>query len=171
MEPIEETYFNWLFSKVSDGVTRNYYGLLQILHETEFVWVVPFDRNRADDGIELREEFLRETGTEPNPLWLEEPCSVFEALLAFSDRASFQTDIPIKDWFHEFLTNLRLDPYRVVSESDLPQIHDILNTFIWRTYGPDGDGGLFPLRRSPNDQREVELWYQLFEYLEDRGLM
>jgi hypothetical protein len=36
---------------------------------------------------------------------------------------------------------------------------------IWRTYDRRGHGGLFPLQRSNRDQRRVEIWYQLSEYL------
>lgn len=57
-EPIEGEYFNWLCAKIRKTPAPMYNDLLQILHRTEFVWVVHGDRNRAEDGIELREDFL-----------------------------------------------------------------------------------------------------------------
>ena len=41
----------------------------------------------------------------------------------------------------------------------------ILNKIIDRGYSRRGVGGLFPLKYSKNDQRKVELWYQMHSYL------
>lgn len=170
-EPIEVLYFNWLCAKVLIQGNKNYYDLMQILYSTEFVWIVPGDENREEDGLELRQDFLRETQLDYDPGWFSEPCSVLEVLIAFAHRASFQTDLPEYDWFWHFLTNLKLNEYRRISKRDIPEIEEILYVFIWRTYDAYGDGGLFPLRTPKEDQRKVELWYQFFEYLEDQGLL
>lgn len=169
-EPIESEYFNWLCAKVLELGNPNYYDLLVILHITEFVWVIPADRNRAEDGFELREDFLRETGVEQDEAWVSQPCSIFEALIALSKRAVFQTDIPLRTWFWEFINNLKLDEFRRVSTSDAYEIEDILYTFIWRQYSSNGSGGVFPMCSTRKDQRKIELWYQFSEYVEDRGL-
>lgn len=170
-EPIENEYFNWLCAKVLEMGNQNYYALLGILHKTEFVWVVPADKHRAQDGLELRTDFLRETQSERDPSWESEPCSVFELLVSFAKRAAFQTDIPTRVWFWEFMTNLKLNEFRQVSGSDAYSIEDILYTFIWRQYDPSGFGGMFPISRTKNDQRKIEIWYQFCEYIDDRGLM
>jgi len=167
---IENLYFNWLCAKVLEIEVRNYYDLMIILHRTEFVWVVPADSHRAEDGIELRIDFLRETQIERDNVWESEPCSVFEMLVAFAKRSEFQTDIPLRTWFWEFMNNLKLDEFRQVSKRDSYVIEDILYTFIWRQYDPSGDGGLFPISRTQNDQRKIEIWYQWSEYVIDRGL-
>jgi hypothetical protein len=169
-EPIEFAYFNWLCAKVTDITSRNYTDLLELLHRTEFVWTVQPDQHRASDGIELRNDFLRETGYEAERAWIELPCSVLELLVSFSKRAEFQTDRPARDWFWEILSNLRLEDYRRVSNRDVHVIEDILNTFIWRTYSPNGDGGMFPMRHTQRDQRKIEIWYQFFEYIDEKGL-
>lgn len=171
-QPIEEAYFNWLCAKVQWKRNRNYSKLLEILYHTEFTWTILGDRNRESDGLELRTDFLRDCRiNDPDPEWLNAPCSVLEVLIALACRAEFETGIPVRDWFWTFIKNLRLDDYRYVSPRDIPVIEEILNTFVWRTYSPNGDGGLFPMR-SPNghDQRQIELWYQFFEYLENEGL-
>ena len=93
-EPIEESYFNWLCAKVLSVEVPIYFELMRILYRTEFVWVLERDQNRAEDGLELREDFLRETGLDPEPEWLESECSIFEMLYAFAKRANFQTDDP-----------------------------------------------------------------------------
>lgn len=167
-EPIEESYFNWLCAKVIPHNSRMYRDLLRILHTTEFVWVIPMDDNRVEDGLELRTDFLRETRLDNNREWMSLGCSVFEMLLAFSRRAEFQTGIAASDWFWELINNLGLSEFRQLP-SDPTVIDEILHNFIWRTYSDDGHGGLFPLRWPKRDQREVEIWYQFYEYLEDQG--
>ena len=61
-EPIENLYFNWLYTKVSDvknqTPTTKFDRLLILLHRTEFVWLLSGDDNRAEDGRDLRIEFL-----------------------------------------------------------------------------------------------------------------
>lgn len=169
-EPIENEYFNWLCAKVIEPGDRNYGTLLQILHSTEFVCVVHEDTHRAMDGIELRRFFTNETGNNRESGWFDQPCSILEVLISFANIACFQTDIPVRDWFWEFITNLHLEDYRQVSDSDVPKIQNILYVFNTRTYDTNGNGGLFPLSNTDNDQRKVEIWYQFCEYVRDRGL-
>jgi hypothetical protein len=172
-EPIDVAYFNWLCAKVKENSGPNHRALFQIMYETEFVWdpsvpQVAGDRNRAADGKELRLHFCDEMYVKRDQSWLRQPCSIFEMLIAFANHANFQTDIPMFDWFWEFMTNLRLDEFRRVTGSDEAKIHDILYAFVWRLYDENGYGGLFPLRRTNKDQRKVELWYQFFEYLDEK---
>lgn len=171
VEPIEEVYFNWLCAKVVDTRVPNYYDLMRILYSTEFDWLIHADRNRAQDGVELRTDFLRELNMESDPFWFDAPCSVLEMLIAFSDRACFQTDMSSRKWFWIFLNNLGIDEYRRVSRSDIRHIEEILYSFVHRTYDANGNGGILPIRRARHDQREVEIWYQFCEYLEDQGLI
>lgn len=168
-EPIDHSYFNWLCAKVLD----NTFGipLMLKLHRTQFTWVIPADRHRAQEGLELRFDFLRETNLESDISWRNEPCSVLEFLIAFAKRAQFQTDIAVKEWFWIFLTNLGLDECRSSLASDQRIIDKRLETFIWRTYEPSGFGGLFPMSRTQYDQREIELWYQWNEWIDDQGLI
>jgi len=170
-EPIEESYFNWLCAKVRNNPIPVYLDLFRLLHKVEFIWTVQGDKNRAADGKELREYFCSNGFIEPDLNWLQEPCSIFEMLIALSDRANFQTDIPIKDWFWRFISNLKLEDFRRVSRSDEAKIHDILYTLVWRLYDDHGNGGLFPLRNPKQDQRKIEIWYQMFEYIDDQGLV
>jgi hypothetical protein len=170
-EPIENEYFNWLCAKVLPQGGRQYYGLLRILYRTPFGWVVSGDENREEDGRELRLYFLNETHTHNDRGWYEEPCSVFEMLLAFAQRAYFQTDRPAREWFWEFITNLDLGDFRQVDQEDIPVIEERLNVFVSRTYEANGYGGLFPMQWPKHDERKVEIWYQFCDYLDDRGLI
>jgi hypothetical protein len=172
-EPIQDEYFGWLCAKALPAYSQNYVDLMRILYRTEFVWLISGDRNRVEDGVELRDYFLREAFMKKDPEsdWFNEPCSVLEVLIAFAKRAEFQTDIPVRDWFWTFLANLDLDEYRRVSSEDLPLIEEILYIFIWRTYNASGYGGLFPLDNPEEDQRKVEIWYQFCAWVDEKELV
>lgn len=174
-EPIEELYFNWLYSKVAKvdipTPSLTYWTLLRDLHATEFVFLVSGDDNRASDGLDLRKEYLRASFTAQDPAWLSIPCSVLEMLVAFSRKTSFEVeDLSSRDWFWVFLKNLHLSDLNDASENNVSEIvSEIMDEFVWRTYRHDGEGGMFPLRFDNVDQREVEIWYQFCEYLVDQN--
>lgn len=168
--PTEENYFGWLCTKALEHGRRPFGGLLRALHSTEFVWLVPGDKNRADEGMELRLAFMTEAHSHPDPSWETTGCSVLEMLVALAQRAEFQTDISARSWFWTFIENLGLDNYMFTSDSDLREVEERLFTFVWRTYEPDGQGGLFPMQGTQRDQREVELWFQFCEFVEEQQL-
>ena len=175
-EPFEGLYFNWLCAKVIDvrntSPSMTYYKLFKQLHTTEFVWLINMDENRAAYGKELRREFIIAADLPDNPEWIEFlGCSIFELLISFSRDLDFQTDESYQEWFWELLTNLGINEFSDGSDFDPDEVDYRLNTFIWRTYGYDGVGGLFPLKEPKQDQREVELWYQFFDYLRDQDRM
>lgn len=170
-EPIEGEYFNWLCAKVLPIRSNQYLDLLRILYTTEYFWSVPGDRNRWEDGCELKQYFLIQTRNQASPAWMAEPCSILEMLLALADRAQFQTERPAREWFWEFIGNLMLGDYRQIPQSDIPLVEDVLHAFIWRLYEPDGRGGIFPIHQPTRDQRRIEVWYQFCDYLQDRGLI
>lgn len=175
-EPFEGIYFNWLCAKVID--VRNtlpsmtYYKLFKQLHTTEFVWLIDMDENRAVYGKELRKEFLVAADAPDNPDWTELlGCSVFELLISFARDLDFQTEESYQEWFWELLYNLGLSEFHDGSDFDPDEVDYILEVFISRSYPYNGDGGLFPLKNPVRDQREVEIWYQFFDYLRDQDRM
>lgn len=172
-EPLENLYFNWLCAKVVDIRETNprkcYWTLLKTLHTTEFVWLISGDDNRAEDGKDLRREFLLLGEIPDDPDWRTiEGCSVLEMLIGFSRRAQFETEMPSKDWFWEFIDNLGLKGFTDANHPDQNKIAEILDYFIWRMYDINGNGGLFPIRVSREDQRHTEIWYQFCDYLVDQ---
>lgn len=174
-EPIEETYFNWLYSKVASvdvpTPSLTFWTLFRDLHSKEFVWLISGDDNRAEDGLDIRQEFLHQSMLDQDPGWGDIGCSLLEMLIGFTRRAEFETDVRARDWFWIFLTNLNLahlnDATLVISDRADP----ILERLIWRQYRRDGHGGLFPLSKTRHDQRKVEIWYQFCEYLVDQELI
>lgn len=172
-EPLEEVYFKWLYSKVASTANPTpslmFYTLFRDLHTIEFVWLVSGDDNRAQDGLDVRREFIRESFLHQDPAWNNFGCSVLEMLIAFTRRAEFESDTDARTWFWIFLENLGLaDLSDAVSEVSV-QVQEIVNTFIWRTYRRNGQGGMFPLRNPRQDQRQLELWYQLAAYIAENN--
>ena len=172
-EPLENLYFNWLYSRVAEFNARTpsltFDTLFKTLHNTEFVWLVTGDDNRAEDGKELRREFLVMGRIPDDPDWrLHFPCSVFEMLIAFSRRAERNTGSPAIEWFWEFINNLNLANVNDASGVEPDEIQDTLMLFLWRNYLPNGDGGLFPLKNPKCDQKKQEIWQQFCDYLVDQ---
>jgi hypothetical protein len=170
---LEQEYLDWLYSQVANPRrgrrVDKYWVLLRILFKKEFLWLIPKDDNRAKDGKDLREEFLVSEGIElDDPDWVHLGCSMLEMLIALSRRLGFETDSDPAPWFWTLMRNVDLERYNDAAEIRHDRIHEILDTVIWRLYHPSGDGGLFPLKKPHQDQREVELWYQLQAYLLER---
>lgn len=173
--PPDADYFEWLVRTLVGGpngsIDNRYNRLLRLLFNKEFVWVVPNDDNRAEDGKDIRCEYVTShLGMElddVDPFWLNYGCSVMEMLLALSKRLAFETwGMPKgkteQQWFWVLIDNLGLlqNPRKSSATIDL-----ILDRFIFRTYQPNGEGGIFPLRYPTEDQRKVELWYQMCAYV------
>lgn len=172
-EPLDESYFKWLYSHVANPRSRSkqrtYWDLLRAQYTTEFIWLIPNDDNRVEDGRVLRVEFL--DGAEPDPLWFHLPCSFLEMAIALSRRLAFEGGGTTSEWFWQLMKNLSLEGCTDASESSPDYITHVLNTVIWRTYKRSGEGGLFPLAIPLRDQRTVELWYQMQSYLLENGFV
>lgn len=171
-DPLDELYFTWLYTQVWDIKRRDpaktYWSLLRQLFKTEFVWIVPNDDNRVEDGRDLRHEFLAENGvTEVDPSWMDLGCSFFEMLIGLSRRLAFEAEGEPRGWFWHMLENSELADH-TDKNYDEGVVTDIVAGIIWRTYHYNGAGGLFPLDHPERDQRDVELWYQFNAYLLER---
>lgn len=166
---LDESYFTWLYSLVADVRTRKgprtYWNLLRKLFCIEFAWVVARDDNRAEDGRELRFEWAQLENSEIDPDWATLGCSFLEMLIGLARRLDFQTEQGVEYWFWHLIGNMGLLGHNDRSRFLEEDIEDRINAIMFRTYDPDGNGGLFPLRQTDRDQRQVEIWYQLNEYL------
>lgn len=173
-EPIEEVYFNWLYFKVAYETnptpSLTFYTLLRDLHSTEFVWLLSGDDNRAQDGLDLRRGFLRESFLGQDSHWMNIGCSVLEMLIALSQKAEWETDLTAREWFWIFMTNLGLSDLSDAKTNISRKVSEILDLLIWRTYAPNGIGGMFPLKNPSDDQRQVEIWYQFYAYLNENDI-
>lgn len=177
--PLTGDYLHWLAPQIrgeSDGHPgRTYDGLLAIMYEKEFVWIVPNDDNRKADGLDLRLDFCRENGNlvessvgrfldKDNP---DPPCSFLEALIGLSRRLAWVAGGNAPNWAWMLIFNLELHRMTDPLGRKARRAHDILDACIWRNYAPNGAGGFFPLEQPIEDQRQVEIWYQMAAYIEE----
>lgn len=173
---LDHLYFDWLYRQVcpvdEGNRSKTYWELLYIFFTKEVVWFVPNDDNRLEDGRDLRREFLRDEGYSQRSvdwLWMDLGCSFLEFLIGIARRAAFETDSDQVYWFWKLLENIGLDGLDDRKRIKREKVEDVLNRVIWRTYDYDGTGGLFPLEDPVEDQRKVEIWYQLNTYIIERS--
>jgi hypothetical protein len=169
-QPLDERYFVWLVSRVADpnidSPELTYWKLLRLLFTKEFTWSIQMDENRAEDGKQLREEFMRDLYLdEVDENWMDLGCSMLELMIGLSRRLAWEADGEAHFWFWKLVENLGLHQYSDDRRLMRTRINAVLDSVIDRTYAPNGEGGLFPLRNPKKDQRQVELWYQLSEYV------
>lgn len=174
-KPLDELYFTWLCRQVGEEDTGNphktYWKLLRTLFSKPFVYIIPHDNNRAQDGKDLRSEFAADLNIYPDQGWMNLDCSMLELLIGLSRTLSFLCEGESRAWFWELIENLNLEKYNDNAFIPEHRIEDILDEVIWRTYRPNGRGGLFPLKARPPgvDLRDIELWYQLNNYVLEKS--
>lgn len=170
---IDEEYFLWLCELVdAEDPDAGYLGLMRRMYDMEFsdrtAKLIPNDDNRIEDGIELRERFEEESLFDDYSC-LGGPCSVLEMMIALSYR--MEENFGYEDhiyWFWDMMRNLGLDEFTDNRYFDLDgqsEVNHILRDFRMRKYGKDGCGGLFPRRNPERDQRRLEIWVQMNNYL------
>jgi hypothetical protein len=177
---INRRYYLWLEDLVESGAPPGlkYGRLFYILFNKEFTWTVPNDGNRLEDGKILRDIFNNEFATGTRILVDHDfPCSVLEVLISVAKRIEDIMYEPEEGnrtlvWLWLMITNLGLEfftdkVYRNNRSGFDRAVEEILRTFIDRTYDRKGKGGLFPLRKPRHDQRKVEIWYQMQEFLDE----
>lgn len=168
-------YFEWLLDRICDHShpKEKFRSLLETLWMREYYPIIFLDKNRVSDGLTLRTEFnsLRRipAGNKLSPDELSQPCTVLEALIALSVR--IERDILCDDigdrtsvWFWTMMENMELD---VMDERryDEYYVNTVVDKFLNRHYGPNGEGGPFYIPYSMKDLREVELWMQAMWYI------
>ena len=176
-ERVCNEYFNWLYETIC-GNRRprelSYRKLLIHLHKTDFRYLIMKDKNRARDGVDLRYRFAlaRYYDTEPDYIqdMLEGPCSVFEMMVALAMRCEETMDDPdvgdrTGQWFWAMIVSLGLGGM-VDSRFDARVANDIIERFLDRDYEPDGSGGLFTIENCRSDLRDIEIWNQMWWYID-----
>jgi hypothetical protein len=179
-EEIQDMYFHWLTDGLIKQKEKSYLLLLEKLHTISFIWSVPNDDNRTRDGEILKQEFIEEAGLGLYELTVlyKRKCTVLEMLIGVSiriddimDELEWTSSEYAKYWFWELVGNLGLleysdDRYEKIGGNVF--VKDIVQNMMLRNYTREGNGGLFPLFNTKKDQRKVEIWYQMHEYLQER---
>lgn len=170
-EPIDELYLVWLYGQVANTRLRTsrktYWDLMRALFTTEFVWFIPNDDARVEDGRELRQEFLYDAEiSEVDPHWMDQGCSYLEMLIALARRVAYQAENSPSYWFWKLIENMGLSECNDVYKVNLSAlVEEVTDQITFRTYDTDGTGGLFPLKHPDLDQTKVEIWFQMQAYV------
>lgn len=167
---LDERYFEWLYMLVSRSNRRyptRYWKLCEELYKTPFYWHVNNDGNRVEDARDLRRDYMHETHDIVPDDWYEMDASVLEVVMAVSGRVAFMTEEDSGRWFWQLIDHLGLSECTDDrwSRATLNKVRTTLVKFVNRSYEPNGHGGLFPLNHPAEDQRDVEIWYQMSAYL------
>lgn len=176
-EDIRDEYFEWLCSIVHIEINArdiSWRLLMERLHEVEFEYSIDRDKNRYNDGIDLRYRFACFNGYEDCSDSVKEdlagPCSILEMMVALALRCeeTIMYDPAYGDrtaqWFNEMLINLGLNTQND-NYYDRLYVNEVLTRFLHREYEPNGKGGLFTIKHCKADLREVEIWLQLNWYI------
>lgn len=174
-DQVNNEYFEWMYDIVCGDrfpKEHSYRKLLMHLHSTEFVWSIPRDKNRAENGIAMRFKYsYKHTGTDDAERYLTGPCSVLEMMVALA----LQCEETLMDdpaygnrtgqWFWGMIKSLGLGTM-TDDRFDRRYVEDVIDRFLRREYEPNGKGGLFTIKNCAEDLREVEIFYQLCWYLD-----
>lgn len=170
-DAVIDAYFNWLYELVCGkrySKELSYRRLLRYLHNVEFIFSIPMDENRAEDGIDLRRRFAR---TDEELEYLSGPCTVLEMMVALAIRCeeTIMDDASVGNrtgqWFWGMVVSLGLGAM-IDSRFDNERVSYIVERFLNREYEPDGDGGLFHIKHVDADLRDIEIWVQMCWYLD-----
>ncbi len=169
------SYFDWLvFGIAPDYRQRDHYAkLLLALYSTEFYWVITRDRNRAEDGLDLRNQYERETGLYCDAYG---PCTVLEMLIALAIRCEnelmyrYNPDEgdQTEKWFWMMVDNLGLCEFDDYHHWEVEEIDDILARFMDRNYGQRFEFCPFPVKNVPIGFEKMELIYQMNYYVKEK---
>lgn len=175
---IQNEYFEWLYALACArrySTQISFRKLLMRLHRTEFIYSIPYDENRAEDGIDMRRRFIMTNGYEESYDEVIDalygPCSVLELIVALAIRCeeTIMDDPKLGDrtgqWLWLMVVNLGLGSM-TDAEYDREYVDERLQIFLNREYESNGEGGgLFVVKNCDVDLREVEIWRQLCRYL------
>lgn len=173
----DSEYFKWLMDIVCKqrfAKEISYRKLLSYLYNTDFVYFIPEDKNRAMDGIALRQRFVSTFGFIDQERNLCGPCSVLEMMIALALRCeeTIMDDPRVgdrtKQWFWGMITNLGLGGM-TDDQFDKRYVDKVITRFLDREYEPNGKGGLFTIPNCRFDLRLIEIWMQLCWYLDSIG--
>lgn len=172
----ESDYYDWLLNEITDSDFNpsHYSTLMHILYNTIFVWTIPGDENRAQEGLDLRRKYASVVDVSPMEIMIliNRPCTMLEMMIALACRIENQImeDLFVGPrfgrWFQAMLNSLGLR-YETDGYLDENYVDYIISSFLKREYEEDGDGGLFRIRDHSVDMRKEEIWTQMNWYLRE----
>lgn len=161
-------YYYWLLGRIEavpGAFFHNYQSLCQTLYQTDYIWILVLDENRACAGIALRDKFAYETGIDANDVD-DGPCSVLEMLVALAETMSEIYGDNISRWFWEMMSNINLDHFSD-DNFDSHNVKVILTTWLERRYSSKGTGSIFPVKHMTGDARTIQVWDMMNIYMDE----
>jgi len=156
---------------VDNSLSSSFNLLFSVAWASNYEYFLPNDDNRAADGIRLRERFESETSI---GLPFLNHCRMLEFLIALAIRlneATYDHTNPdqVGHWFWVLIENVGIENngegYDISYTYEIERVFDRINR---REYNRDGSGGgLFPIAHTNKDQRDIEIWYQMMNYLRE----
>lgn len=170
---INEDYYVWLLSLIDGKKAQSYSKLLNYLYNVEFVYILPMDGNRYDDGINLRYRYGYDYNI-ADPIIAScldnKSCSILEMMVALAVRIEEhimqdpENGLDPGRWFWKMIENLGL-----ITMNDRFFDSEYVNGVVWkflnREYGPNGEGSLVNLPDRQYNIKSMEIWYQMMRYL------
>lgn len=182
IEDFRDGYQGWLRDILN--IDNRYNILFDQLYNKSFEYVLANDGNRESDARHLREDYAYKHNRLFRDEWVLWPASVMEILASLSFNmvdsvCDFPGDFDASVAFWIMMENLGLDSFTddiYVIESGFDgfdrtrkNVDRIVNKWLYRRFTKTGKGSPFPRKRGVEDQRNVEIWYQLNGYVIDNG--
>ena len=184
---LSQLYLEWLLRLINadNYKGKSYIKLCSLLNKIPFEPVMKLDKNRSSDVQSL----LRETYIQSQSDWYRLsndeimelptwPVSFLELIISLAMRIDL-------DFMREIngIDNTRIYFWVIVrnlgflsfvddnwNEDSIISVVNRLNIVQERKYDFNGNGGLFPLENAEMDQRNVQIWNQLCQFVNQRFL-
>ena len=172
----EEAYREWLVGEMDCQEGKSYKKLLRALYMIEFHSLIPYDDDRAKDGIALRDIWSDAN----NGMEIDfGPCKILEVLIGIAFRVEAQLfgskwaeEWNYKKIFWVLIENLGLiefcDVFFVTCDVFYEKIVTICDVFCDRKYTCDGFGNIFYIKNAQKDMRKLNIWTQMGIYVRNR---
>ena len=177
-ESLENDYKKWLVLEKLKIKKCKHNMLFEQLYNTDFIYILDEDQNRYKDGTYLRVDYINSLGIDVDynvELLYSKPCNVLEMLISLvvrmdRDYVGDPENPNPAELFYQLLFNLNLlQYYDIVYSRDCEaaknEVNKVLETWMWRRFNKDGEGSIFPLRRTFKNQKLNDIWSQMNEYL------
>lgn len=179
---INDKYFNQLVKIISSykdpDYISNHIDVLKLMYDTTFSVVIDNDENRIKDAINFRHGVLNALGINTNKYFEDGSASLLEVMISLADRMSFIISDPnnpnrLGECFWDIFSNIGMHMYtnefiQDQNEKAMAFYRDDVKCLMDRNYEYNGTGGFFPLIYANQDQRRVEIWYQMQAYLDEK---
>lgn len=184
---LSELYLVWLINLINadNYKGKSYIKLCSLLNKVPFEPVIKLDENRLSDVqsllretyIQSQSDWYRLTNDDimELPIW---PVSFLELIISLAMRIDldFMREINGIDntriYFWVLVRNLGILEFddEHWGEDAIISVVNRLNIVQERKYDFNGNGGLFPLENAEMDQRNVQIWNQLCQFVNQRFL-